>query len=169
MIWWKVCHRYIHWRTMKIVVVYVYFYINFTLLLSQKTKLQHMHEGKLLWNWPCDIICVAVCLKYSEMLNTECWSRMHWCYTCESSQVCFWCLQLQWCSLQWCSIAVRLPVPVPVLIPSVITSRPTTANRPSNPLNPFLLVPQIRFSLTIVCVLKLYFYLFVSVYMFVLN
>ena len=41
---------------------------------------------------------------------------------------------------------------VPVLIPSVVTSRPTIASRPSNP----VLAPQIRFLLTIVCVYKLY-------------
>jgi len=35
-------------------------------------------------------------------------------------------------------------VPVPVLIPFVVTSRPTTARRLSNPLNPSPLSPQIR-------------------------
>jgi len=50
----------------------------------------------------------------------------------------------------------HLPVPVPVLTPSVVTSRPTTASRPSNPLNPSLLAPQIRLLLTIVRVYKLY-------------
>jgi len=33
---------------------------------------------------------------------------------------------------------------VPVLTSSVVTSKPTTASRPSNPLNPSPLVPQIR-------------------------
>jgi len=42
-----------------------------------------------------------------------------------------------------------------VLIPSVVTSTPTTASRPSNPLNPSH-TPQIRLLLTIVCVYKLY-------------
>ena len=37
-----------------------------------------------------------------------------------------------------------LSVPVPVLIPFVVTSRPTTASRPSNPLNPLLL--RLRFG-----------------------
>ena len=41
-------------------------------------------------------------------------------------------------------------------IPSVVTSRPTTASRPSNPLNSSPLAPQIRFLLTIVRVYKLY-------------
>jgi len=43
-----------------------------------------------------------------------------------------------------------------VLIPSVVTSTPTTASRPSNPLNPSPHTPQIRLLLTIVCVYKLY-------------
>jgi len=47
-------------------------------------------------------------------------------------------------------------VPVPVLIPSVVTPRPTAASRPSNPLNPSPLAPQIRLLLTIVRVYKLY-------------
>ena len=49
-----------------------------------------------------------------------------------------------------------LSVPVPVLIPSVVTSTPTTASRPSTPLNPSLLAPQIRLLLTILRVYKLY-------------
>ena len=43
-----------------------------------------------------------------------------------------------------------------VLIPSVVTSRPTTVSRPSNPLNPSPLVPQIQLLLTVVHVHKLY-------------
>jgi len=35
-------------------------------------------------------------------------------------------------------------VPVPVLIPFVVTSRPTTASSPSTPLNPSPFAPQIR-------------------------
>jgi len=42
------------------------------------------------------------------------------------------------------TLSLYLPVPVPVLIPSVVTSRPTTASRPSSPLNPSPLAPQIR-------------------------
>ena len=42
------------------------------------------------------------------------------------------------------------------LIPSVVTSRPTTASRPSNPLNPSPLAPQIQLLLTTVRVYKLY-------------
>ena len=38
----------------------------------------------------------------------------------------------------------------------VVTSRPTTASRPSNPLNPFLLATQIRLLLTTARVYKLY-------------
>jgi len=37
-----------------------------------------------------------------------------------------------------------LSVHVPVLIPFVVTSRPTTVSRPSNPLNPSPLAPHIR-------------------------
>ena len=37
-----------------------------------------------------------------------------------------------------------------ILIPPVVTSRPNTASRPSYPLNPFPLAPQIRLLLTIV-------------------
>ena len=44
----------------------------------------------------------------------------------------------------WNSLSLYLSVPVPVLTPSVIISRPTTASRPSNPLNPSPLAPQIR-------------------------
>ena len=42
------------------------------------------------------------------------------------------------------TLSLHLSVPVPVLIPSVVTSRL------SNPLNPSLLAPQIRLLLTIV-------------------
>jgi len=42
------------------------------------------------------------------------------------------------------TLSLYLPVPVTVLIPSVVTSRPTTASRPSNPLNPSPLASQIR-------------------------
>ena len=41
----------------------------------------------------------------------------------------------------WASIQ---RIPVPVLTPSVVTSRPTTASRPSTPLNPSPLAAQIR-------------------------
>ena len=54
------------------------------------------------------------------------------------------------------SLSLHISVPVPVLIPSVITGGPTTASRHSNPLNPSLLVPQIWLLLTIVHVYKLY-------------
>jgi len=36
------------------------------------------------------------------------------------------------------TLSLYLSVPVPVLIPSVVTSRPTTASRPSNPLCTFI-------------------------------
>ena len=42
------------------------------------------------------------------------------------------------------TLSLYLSVPVPVLIPSVVTSRPTTASRPSTSLNPSPLAPQIR-------------------------
>jgi len=42
------------------------------------------------------------------------------------------------------ALSLYLFVPVPVLTPSVIISRPTTASRPSTPLNPSPLAPQIR-------------------------
>ena len=42
------------------------------------------------------------------------------------------------------AFSLHLSIPVPVLVPSVITSRPTTASRPSNPLNPLLL--RLRFG-----------------------
>jgi len=42
------------------------------------------------------------------------------------------------------TLSLYLSVPVPVLIPFVVTSRPTTASRHSNPLNPSPLAPQIR-------------------------
>ena len=45
---------------------------------------------------------------------------------------------------------------VPVMILSVINSRPTTSSRPSNPLSASFLVPQIWSWLAIVCVYKLY-------------
>ena len=54
------------------------------------------------------------------------------------------------------TLSLYLSVPVRVLIPSVVISRPTTAGRPSNPLNLSPLAPQIRFLLTIVRVYKLY-------------
>ena len=68
---------------------------------------------------------------------------------------------------------ISLPVSLPVLLnlavhvlssssstglltPSIVTSRPTTASRPSNPLNRSPLAPQIRLLLTIVSVYNLY-------------
>jgi len=48
------------------------------------------------------------------------------------------------------TLSLHLSVPVPVLTPSLVTSRPTVASRPSNPLNPSPLAPQIRLLLTIV-------------------
>ena len=42
------------------------------------------------------------------------------------------------------TLSLYLPVPVPVLIPFVVTSRPTTVSRPSTLLNPSPLAPQIR-------------------------
>jgi len=48
------------------------------------------------------------------------------------------------------TLSLYLSVPVPVLIHSVVTSRPTTASRFSNPRNPSPLAPQIRLLLTIV-------------------
>jgi len=42
------------------------------------------------------------------------------------------------------TLSLYLSVPVTVLVTSVIASRPTTASRPSTPLNPSPLVPQIR-------------------------
>ena len=48
--------------------------------------------------------------------------------------------------LQSGTLSIHLSVPVPVLIPFVVTSRPTTASRPSNPLNPSLLVLRFDFA-----------------------
>ena len=47
------------------------------------------------------------------------------------------------------TLSLHLSVSVPVLKPFVVTSKPTTASRPSTPLNPSPLVPQIRLLLTI--------------------
>ena len=47
------------------------------------------------------------------------------------------------------TLSLYLSVPVPVLTPSVVISRPTTASRPSNPLNPSPLAPQIRLCLAV--------------------
>ena len=41
------------------------------------------------------------------------------------------------------TLSLYLSVSVPVLIPFVVTSRPTTVSRPSKPLNPSLLVPRL--------------------------
>ena len=54
------------------------------------------------------------------------------------------------------TLSFYLSVPVPVLTPSVVISRPTTASRLSNPLNPSPLAPQIRLFLTIMHVYNLY-------------
>jgi len=54
------------------------------------------------------------------------------------------------------TLSLHLSIPVPVLIPSVVTSRTTTASRPSSSLNPSPLAPQIRLLLTIVRLYKLY-------------
>ena len=54
------------------------------------------------------------------------------------------------------TLSFHLSVAVPVLMPFVVTTKPTTASRPFNPLNPSPLAPQIRLLLTIVRVYKLY-------------
>ena len=41
------------------------------------------------------------------------------------------------------TLSLHLSIPLPVLTPFVVTSRPTTASRPSNPLNPSPLALQI--------------------------
>ena len=56
------------------------------------------------------------------------------------------------------TLFLHLSIPVPVLIPFVVTSRPTTVSRPSNPLDASPLAPQIQLLLTIVCVYKLYLF-----------
>ena len=57
--------------------------------------------------------------------------------------------------LKFVTLFFHLSVPVPVLMPSFVTSRSTTANRPSNP-NPSFIAPQIRLPLTILRDYKLY-------------
>jgi len=52
------------------------------------------------------------------------------------------------------TLPLYLSVPVPALTPSVVNSRPTTASRPSTPLNPSPLAPQIRLLLTTESVYK---------------
>ena len=56
------------------------------------------------------------------------------------------------------------PTHVPVLIPFVVTSRPTTASRPSNPLNPSLLAPQIRLCGPL-CAFIIYLYAYLLTYL----
>jgi len=58
------------------------------------------------------------------------------------------------------TLSLYLSVPVPVLTPSVVTSRPTTASRPSNPL-----LLHLSFALlTIVRVYKLYLLTYLLTY-----
>jgi len=52
--------------------------------------------------------------------------------------------------LKFGTLSLHLSIPVPVLIPSVVTSGPTAACTPSSPLNPYFLAPQIQLLLTIV-------------------
>ena len=63
-------------------------------------------------------------------------------------------------SLKSGTLSLHLSVSVPVLKPFIVTSRPTTASRPSTPLNPSPLVPQIRLLLTIV---RVYNYIFLLI------
>ena len=58
------------------------------------------------------------------------------------------------------TLSIQFSELVPVLIPSVVTSRPTIASRPSDPLNLFFLDSQIRILLTIVRVYIAYFLTF---------
>ena len=53
---------------------------------------------------------------------------------------------------------------VPVLIPFVVTSRPTTASRPSNQLNPSPLAPQIRLCGPL-CAFIIYLYAYLLTYL----
>ena len=58
--------------------------------------------------------------------------------------------------LKFGTLYLHLSVLAPVLIPSVVTSRPSIASKPSNGFNPFLLAHQNRLSLTIVRIYKSY-------------
>jgi len=60
------------------------------------------------------------------------------------------------------TLSLYLSVPVPVLIPFVVISRPTTASRPSTPLNPSPLAPQIRLCWPL-CAFINYIYLLTSI------
>ena len=57
--------------------------------------------------------------------------------------------------LKFGTLSLHLSILLQLLIPSTVTWRPTVASRPSNQLNPFLLVPQSRLLLTIVRIYKL--------------
>jgi len=56
------------------------------------------------------------------------------------------------------TLSLYISVPVPVLILFVVTSRPTTASRPSNPLNASPPAPQIRLCWPL-CAFIIYIYL----------
>ena len=44
------------------------------------------------------------------------------------------------------TLSLHLPIPVPVLTPCIVTSRPTTASRHSNPLNPSSCASDLAFD-----------------------
>ena len=62
------------------------------------------------------------------------------------------------------TLSLYLSVPVPVLTPSVVTSRPTTASRPSTPLNPSPLVPQIRLCWPLCAFINYIYLLYITRY-----
>jgi len=66
--------------------------------------------------------------------------------------------------LKFGTLSLRLFECVPAMTLSAINSRPTTSNRPSNPLSASCLEPQIRLWLTIVRVYELYLLTYLLTY-----
>jgi len=123
---------------------YTVFNINLNFWSQWKTDLGHGVEG---------VRCSAMQAQCS--INQCCEDSWHE----QLLYVCWMHIQLRPTAvlvlqpLTFGTLCLHLSLLVP---PSVVTSRPTTANGPSNTLNPFLLAPQIRLLLIIVHVYKLY-------------
>ena len=65
-------------------------------------------------------------------------------FSCDINEAFIFLIILNSLSFKSGTLSLYLSVPVPVLTPSVVISRSTTASRPSTPLNPSPLAPQSR-------------------------
>ena len=109
---------------------------------------------RILFMLPNRLICVRPCMPVIPLVPSDSTTLIFPLFCLSAPHLALADTALQ--PLKSGTLSLYLTVPVPVLTPFLVTSRPTTASRPSTPLNPSPLAPQIRLLWTIVCVYKLY-------------